>query len=153
MADQTIAAVRRFSRFYTRQLGILDEGLLRSSYTLAEVRVMYEIAHGDEVSAVHLTEELRIDPGYLSRIIRKLERTGIVERKTCSFDRRRSILELTDKGAAEFARLDIQQDRDVAMLLAGVSRPGQKELAGAMRLVEETLGGSRATDAPVRLRA
>src|SRR5437870_11971440 len=104
MADQTIAAVRRFSRFYTRQLGILDEGLLRSSYTLAEVRVMYEIAHGDEVSAGHLTEELRIDPGHLSRIIRKPERTGIVERKTCSLDRPRSIPAPTHQGAAGVAR-------------------------------------------------
>lgn len=153
MADQTVAAVRRFSRFYTRQLGVLDEGLLHSPFTLAEVRVMYEIAHGEEVSAVQLTEQLRIDPGYLSRIIRKLERNGLVAKQQCSIDRRRSILELTPKGVREFAKLDIQQDRDVAMLVAGLGRSQQKELVAAMRLVEEGLGGSREIAAPTRLRS
>ena len=153
MADQTVAAVRRFSRFYTRQLGVLDQGILHSSYTLAEVRVMYEIAHGEDVSAVDLTEQLRIDPGYLSRIIRKLERLKLIKRVRCTEDRRRSILALTAKGAVEFRRLDIQQDRDVGLLLRGLGPQRRRKLVAAMRLVEEDFGTNQEPAAPVRLRS
>lgn len=152
MTDQTVAAVRRFSRFYTRQLGILADGILHSPYTLAEVRVMYEIAHGENVSAVDLTDQLRIDPGYLSRIIRKLERLKLIERARCNSDRRRSILALTAKGKAEFGQLDIQQDRDVELLLRGIGAQRRRKLVSALRLVQDELGADREPKAPARLR-
>lgn len=152
MTDQTIAAVRRFSRFYTRQLGILDEGLLNSPFRLAEVRVMYEIAHGEEVSGVNLIEQLRLDPGYLSRILRRLQKAGLVSRRKSQTDGRRQILTLTAKGRREFEALDIQQDRNVAELLSGVGESRRRRLIAAMRLIESTLGGGADRELPVRIR-
>jgi DNA-binding MarR family transcriptional regulator/GNAT superfamily N-acetyltransferase len=151
MQDTRVAAVRRFNRFYTKQIGILDEGILRSPFSLAEMRVLYELAHGPGISAVDLAHGLRMDPGYLSRVLRRFRRAGLLRRETSSVDGRRSVLSLTEKGRSTFAPFDTRQDEDVAALLARASAAGQRRLIAAMRVIETVLG-EPAEAPPERLR-
>src|SRR5271165_7296846 len=107
MADPTalphrIAAVRRFSRTYTRVIGALQEGLLDSRFTLAEARVLYELAHHDDLTATELGRELELDAGYLSRILQRFEQDGLLAREPSETDRRRNMLSLTEAGRDAF---------------------------------------------------
>src|SRR3712207_6994853 len=96
--DRRVGAVRRFNRFWTRRIGALGEGYLESPFSLTEVRVLYELAHREEASAGQLREELGLDAGYLSRIVRGFEESGLVAKRTSETDARRSLLRLTEKG-------------------------------------------------------
>src|SRR5438876_7620582 len=89
-AEQRVEAVRRFNRLYTRQIGVLQDGYLRSPYSLAEVRVLYELAHRDSATATELSRELDLDPGYLSRILRKFQQRGFIDRQRSDRDGRES---------------------------------------------------------------
>src|SRR5215831_6634017 len=101
-----VAAVRRFNRFYTRQIGVLQEGLLSSPFSLTEVRVLYELTHRERSTARELCQELGLDPGYLSRVLGNFERLGIIRRNPSVADGRRILLSLTDKGRKVFAPLE-----------------------------------------------
>ena len=103
--DGRIAAVRRFNRFYTRQIGVLQEGLLQSELSLAEVRVLYELAHDEGATATAIAKALGLDAGYLSRMLRSFEERALVQRRQSLVDGRRTILSLTRKGRSAFARL------------------------------------------------
>ena len=140
MSAARVAAVRRFNRFYTKQIGILGERLLQSPFSLAEMRVLYEIANRENVSAVELAEELRLDTGYLSRILRRFHKSGLVRRETSAEDGRRSLLSLTEKGQRTFATLNARQEEDVAALLTRVPAAGQRRLIESMHAIEEVLG-------------
>ncbi len=111
--------MRRFNRFYTRQIGVLQEGLLDSPFSLAEARVLYELAHRDRPTATELGTELGLDPGYLSRILRSLEKRSLVAKTRSAEDGRESFLALTAEGRKAFARLDTELRR----LGARVARP------------------------------
>ena len=132
--DPAISAVRAFNRFYTRQIGVLREGLLKSPFSLAEVRVLYEIAHRRQPSATELCEELGLDPGYLSRILRGLEKRGLVSKSPSRQDGRQSLLGLTARGRKIFATLDERQNQEVATLLQALSPAERAQLAEAMRI-------------------
>src|SRR5262249_12862313 len=95
---QHVAAVRRFNRFYTAQIGVLHEGLLHSPFTLTEARVLYELAHRDRPTATDLVKELGLDAGYLSRILRGFRLRGLVARTSSTADGRQTLLSLTRKG-------------------------------------------------------
>lgn len=136
-----VAAMRRFNRFYTRQIGVLDEGHLRSPFSLAEVRVMYELAHRDAPTAAELARELRLDAGYLSRLLRSFAERGLVERAPSPTDGRQSHVRLTDAGRAAFGELDARASADVAALLAPLSEGDRRRLLDALRGVEALLGG------------
>ena len=140
MSAARVAAVRRFNRFYTKQIGILGERLLQSPFSLAEMRVLYEIANRENVSAVDLAEELRLDAGYLSRILRRFQKGGLVTRETSAEDGRRNLLSLTEKGQRTFATLNARQEEDVAALLTRVPAAGQRRLIESMHAIEEVLG-------------
>ena len=103
--EARIAAVRRFNRFFTRQIGALREGLLHSPYSLTEARILFEIANRDEVTASDLSRELGLDPGYLSRILARLERQGLIDRFPSEDDARRRLLSLTPEGEDPFSLL------------------------------------------------
>src|ERR1700757_570279 len=93
-----IAAVRAFNRFYTRKLGVLDQHLSKSPFSLSEARVLYELAHRDELAAKEIGIELGLDPGYLSRIVQNFDETGLITRKALAADRRQLRLGLTARG-------------------------------------------------------
>jgi len=142
--EDRIAAVRRFSRHYTRVIGALQEGLLQSRFSLTEARVLYELAHRPGLTATTLGRELGVDAGYLSRILAGFADCGLLERRPDAMDRRQSTLRMTAAGKAAFAPLDARSRADVAALLAPLPESAQRELVDAMSRIETLLdGGAR----------
>jgi DNA-binding MarR family transcriptional regulator/N-acetylglutamate synthase-like GNAT family acetyltransferase len=137
--DRAVEAVRHFNRFYTRQIGVLQEGLLHSPYSLSEVRIMFELAHREQPSATELARELGLDAGYLSRILRSFEDRGLIVKKPSSDDGRQTLLQLSRKGRAVFGPLDARSNTQVASLLGDLSPLQQKRLLEAMHVIEELL--------------
>jgi DNA-binding MarR family transcriptional regulator/GNAT superfamily N-acetyltransferase len=135
-----VHAVRQFNRFYTREIGLLGQGYLDSPFTLAEVRVLYEVAHGDGPTAAEIGKALELDAGYLSRMLTSFEKRGILARKTSSQDARQSHLSLTKKGRTAFAGLEAKSEAEVAKMIGRLSETEQKRLAGAMETIEGFLG-------------
>ncbi|WP_407176444.1 GNAT family N-acetyltransferase [Bradyrhizobium sp. STM 3562] len=151
-ADQDVAAVRAFNRFYTRKLEVLDQHLLKSPFSLSEARVMYELAHRGDLSAKEIGLELGLDPGYLSRIVQKFEEDGLISRKPLATDRRQYQLSLTGKGRAAFAKLERTSQEHVGLMLGTLSADDRNRLLGAMGLIERLLGEQRAALPPAILR-
>lgn len=147
-----IAAVREFNRFFTRQIGLLDEGLLKSPFSLTEARILYELAHRDRPSAMELCRDLGLDAGYLSRILRQFRKRGLVAQRPSDADGRRHLLELTGAGKAAFARLDARSADDIGTLLGTLPEGEQDRLVAAMRVVERLLGGRPSDSPPYLLR-
>jgi len=127
--EERVAAMRRFNRFYTQRIGVLQEGLLDSEFSLAEARVLYELAH----------RKNPLDPGYLSRIVRGFQRRGLVERRAPSTDRRRRQLSLTAAGRAAFAPLDKRSRAEIGALLETLPEPAQDRAVAAMQAIEGLL--------------
>ena len=148
-----IAQVRHFNRFYTRQIGVLHEHLLDSPFSLTEVRVLYELAHRRGLTAVALSKELGLDPGYLSRMLRNFERKGLVARAASRADARQSLLALTAKGRAAFRPLDRRSDREVASMLHTLTTTAQSHLLHAMTHVERALSPAPQAHVPYTLRS
>jgi DNA-binding MarR family transcriptional regulator/GNAT superfamily N-acetyltransferase len=144
ISDEMIAAVRRFNRFYTRRLGVLEQQLYDSPFSLTEARVLYELAHRDHPAAKAIGAELGLDAGYLSRIIQNFQDNGLITRKASAEDRRQFDLGLTAKGRQAFSRLERSSCDDVAAMLAELS-PGHAArvvhaMAGIERLLEPMVG-------------
>ena len=150
--DDQIAAVRAFNRFYTRKLGVLDQQLLKSPFSLSEARVLYELASRDDASARDIGIELGLDPGYLSRIVQKFDDDGLITRKPRASDRRQYRLGLTAKGHQAFARLDRSSHDEVAAMLAALPGGDGQRLVKAMALIERLLGASGHAAPPAILR-
>lgn len=137
--ERQIAAVRGFSRFYTRKLGIIEPKLLDSPWTLQEARIIYEIAERQSCTATELVRALGLDAGYLSRTLQALQRRQIVARKPSKADRRVTELALTAKGRAAFADLDGRSRRDVAALLGTLEASERTMIVNAMTAIERAL--------------
>jgi DNA-binding MarR family transcriptional regulator/GNAT superfamily N-acetyltransferase len=150
---QRVEAVRRFNRFYTKQIGVLDEGLLQSPFSLTEVRVLYELAHHESLTASELAKDLGLDAGYLSRILRRFEYCGFLERSPSQTDGRRSHLRLTQQGRDAFAPLDQRSHDEVAALMDKLPATEQKRLLAAMQAIENTLAPPPAATTPYLLRS
>ncbi|OBQ58520.1 bifunctional helix-turn-helix transcriptional regulator/GNAT family N-acetyltransferase [Mesorhizobium erdmanii] len=147
-----IDAVRAFNRFYTRQIGLLDEGLLKSPFSLTEARVLYELAHRDGLVASDLVRDLGLDPGYVSRLLKKFEERGLVERAASEADARRASIALTPTGSEAFAPLNQDSHDQVRALLDRLAPADQDRLVKAMRTVQDLLGDKPETKAPYFLR-
>ncbi len=147
-----VPAVRSFTRFYTRRIGLLNGSLLESPFSLSEARVLYEIANRDRVSASDLTEELGLDPGYLSRMLKSLEARDLVDRVPAPDDGRRRELRLTAAGRLAFAEIDEGSRRQVGELLSSLPAIDRLRLVEALKTVESLLGGSARSSEPYVLR-
>jgi DNA-binding MarR family transcriptional regulator/N-acetylglutamate synthase-like GNAT family acetyltransferase len=141
-----IAEVRRFNRFYTKQIGVLQEGLLNSSFSLTEVRVLYELAHRRQPTASELSKELGLDPGYLSRTLRSFQKQGLIRREASQSDARQSLLTLSARGRKVFIPLEARSDQQVAEMLGKVSSAQKKRLTKAMHVIEDVLGDGSEQD-------
>lgn len=139
-SDDAIQSVRRFNRFYTRQIGILDEYLLESQLSLTEVRVLYELAQRDKVTAIELREELGLDRGYLSRMLQGFRKLGWITTIPSRADRRRVLLSLTKKGRKVFVPLDRRSSEEVRAMLEQISDSDEQRLLEAMHEIQGILG-------------
>lgn len=151
-AGQRADAVRRFNRLYTRRIGVLHEKWRQSPFSLAELRVLYELAHRDGATASEVAGELGLDAGYLSRMLRGLTARGLVRRTPSESDARQNLLALTLKGRKAFAPLDAASTSEVAAMLDGLPEEGQARLVGAMEAIEELIGDGGRERVPYILR-
>jgi DNA-binding MarR family transcriptional regulator len=140
-AQASIDKVRAFNRFYTRVLGLLDRHFLESQYSLTEVRVLYEIAHGELCTAKAIRAEMGIDAGYLSRLLDAFIRGRLVKRTPVREDKRYHVLNLTQKGRDVFARLNASQHRSLEALVSRLSAADCRDLVGHMERIQELIGG------------
>jgi DNA-binding MarR family transcriptional regulator/GNAT superfamily N-acetyltransferase len=137
--EERVAAVRRFSRFYTRQLGLLRESLVHTRFSLTEARVLYELAHRETVTASELAADLDLDHGYLSRILRRFGDERLLKKTRAANDGRQSVISITAKGRKAFAPLDRNAHDQVAAMLERLDATGQQRVVGAMAAVERLL--------------
>jgi DNA-binding MarR family transcriptional regulator/GNAT superfamily N-acetyltransferase len=151
-ADEAIGAVRRFNRFYTRQIGLLEEGLLKSRFSLTEVRVLYELANREGLTAAALARDLGLDKGYLSRILKRFEAEGLLVRAPAGGRGRRAVLALSETGREAFAPLDAASQKQVAELLQPLAEPQRRQLVGAMTAIERMVGMRQNGAAPFTIR-
>lgn len=150
---EQVAALRGFSRFYTRRLGVLHEHLLDTRFTLPESRVLWELAHHDGVSAAALARELDLDPGYLSRLLAGLRARGLLKGQPDAADRRQTLLRLSAAGRRAFAPLERRADGATASMLAALPPARREQLVDAVDVVTRLLAPADAGDeAALRLR-
>jgi DNA-binding MarR family transcriptional regulator len=150
--EQRVGAVRRFSRFYTRRLGLLDEGLLESPFSLTQARVMYELAQQREATATALVAALKIDHGYLSRILRAFEERDLIVRRRDKNDGRQIVLSLTTKGHKAFAALDHRSQRETGNMLTHLDEADQARVVAAMGTIERLVDRDATRDRHYTLR-
>jgi DNA-binding MarR family transcriptional regulator/predicted GNAT family N-acyltransferase len=138
--DRRVDGVRRFNRFYTKRIGVLAENFLRSPYTLAEGRVLFELANRERPAPSDVAAALDLDPGYLSRILQRFERAGLVTRAASPADGRRIVLTLTAAGRAAYAPLNERSHDEIAALLAPLPDDRQEHVLNAMATIAQALG-------------
>lgn len=144
-----IAAVRQFNRFYTRQIGLLRDGLVDTRFSLTEARVLYELGQAGDTTASAVAGALGLDHGYLSRILGAFAEAGLITRRPSPEDGRQTRLTLSAKGRTAFRTLDRGSHRLVAVLLETMPEPRQRRLVDAMRMIERSLAPDKAAPAVV----
>lgn len=149
--DKQVGILRAFNRFYTRKIGVLD-GMASTPFSLAEARVLYELAHRERPTATDIRTELGLDAGYMSRILRDFEHRKLVRREQSKVDERQRFLSLTTKGRREFAPLDDRSNRDIAAMLERLSSTERKQLVEAVQTVRSLLDDKIEPQIPYLLR-
>jgi len=137
--DQRVDRIREFNRFYTRHVGALNEGLLQSSFSLTETRLLYELAHVEATSATDLARSLSLDPGYLSRLLKSFRDRGLIRSDPAPEDGRKSLISLTESGREAFAPLNKRSAEEVAGYLGQLPEPDQARLVEAMDTIRALL--------------
>jgi DNA-binding MarR family transcriptional regulator/GNAT superfamily N-acetyltransferase len=145
--ETQVAAVRQFNRFFTQRIGVLDESLLDSGLTLTQGRVLFEIASHQGCTAGDLIVSLRLDAGYLSRILQLFFDLGLIKRKPSPEDGRRSLLSLTAKGRKKFAALDGESRRRIGAMLTPLPAAKRAQLVDGMRALQESFTAAADADA------
>jgi DNA-binding MarR family transcriptional regulator len=134
-STEVVQQVRAFNRFYTDIIGLLDKHLLHSEYSLAEARIIYEIYTGKSVQASHIMAVMHIDKSYLSRLLKKLEKGGLITKKTSDQDARAVLISLTRKGVSEFEMLNQASDRQITELIENLVAGEQEMLVSHMQSI------------------
>lgn len=146
------AAFRQFNRVYTRFIGTVTERFLQTQYSLAEGRVLYELATQPQPRAKAIAENLGLDAGYLSRILTRFAKSGLVTRRTAKADNRASDLILTAKGRAAFRTLNMRAEKQAREVLEPMSHSARAQFIGAMRTIEGIVTPSESASRPFTLR-
>jgi DNA-binding MarR family transcriptional regulator/GNAT superfamily N-acetyltransferase len=149
---ETIEAVRRFNRFYTRRIGVLEESLLGSGLTLSQARIVFELGRRAEWTAGGMAADLGLDPGYVSRLLAGLEKRKLIARRPSPSDGRQAIVSLTARGRERYQFLDQHSTDEVSALLAGLSAASQRRLLVAMTTIEALLEGAAEPQVPYIIR-
>jgi DNA-binding MarR family transcriptional regulator len=140
MLPRTIATIRAFNRYYTAVIGLLDKNYLESGYSLTEARILFELnAHPQGITAKDLIATLKVDKGYLSRLIQVLVKSGLVDKRQAVSDKRAFRLMLSKKGTAVFNTLDSRSEAQIKQLLSALTREEGHELARHMEAIEQLL--------------
>lgn len=152
VAKQDVDAVRRFNRFYTRQIGLLQDRLFDSPFSLTQARVLFEISQRGACTASDIAQELNLDHGYLSRTLRRFADDGLISRTTDKADARQSLLALAAKGRKAFARLDARSHEEIEAMLRPVPAARRRRAIAAMDDIGAILGGKPVPAPAWRLR-
>jgi DNA-binding MarR family transcriptional regulator len=142
MTDRQLPAIRKiraFNRYYTDLIGLLDKHLLNSIYSLAEARILYEVHTAGSIQASHIMQVMHIDRGYLSRLLKQLEKNKLIARLPSSQDARVFMITLTPKGAKEFQQLNKASDEQIGQLINPLPEPRRQELVAHMQAIMEIL--------------
>lgn len=139
LMEERIAVIRQFNRFFTRQIGVLREGLLHSPYPLTEARILFELGHREQLTAAQLGRELGLDAGYMSRMLARLEQQDLLEKVRSENDGRQRLLSLTASGREVAALLDQRARDEVTEMLGNLSEEQQQRLLKAMQTIESIL--------------
>jgi DNA-binding MarR family transcriptional regulator/predicted GNAT family acetyltransferase len=148
-----VQTLRRFNRFYTTQIGVVNEHLMDSEFSLSEMRVLYELAHRDRPTAGALGRDLGLDPGYLSRMLRAFEKRGLLARAESKSDARQNLLSLTALGRKTFAPLEARWQEQMVHLLENIPARDRKRMAEAMQTIESILSARKEAPQSYLLRA
>ncbi len=138
-----IHTIRKFNRFYTNILGLLDQHMLNSDFSLSEARVLYDIAHNKDCTAKQLIQELSIDSGYLSRIIKRFEKQGLTYRVQSKEDGRLFYLYLTELGKETLDKLNGLSDKHITSMVSELQEAEQERLVKSMENIQEILSGDQ----------
>ena len=148
----TVASFRQFNRAYTRFLGTLNDRYLHTDFSLAEGRVLYELATHPSLQAKEIADALGLDAGYLSRIVAKFKKAGLVSRTTSKADRRASNLRITERGRAVVRTLNLRADKQAAAVLKKLSAGQRTEFSHALNTVEQIVLEREPTASSIVLR-
>ena len=155
MNDQVslISDIRAFNRFYTDVIGLLDQHLLDSPYSLAEARIIYEIHHHSGIQASQIMDLMQIDKSYLSRLLKKLEKDGVIRRKKSEKDARAIVLSLTAKGEQEFELLNKASDEQISNMINPFTALQKASLVSDMYAIRDAIKpAKRVTLDDIRIR-
>jgi len=139
MDTEIIYDIRQFNRLYTKVLGLFNKQLLNTDYSLTEGRILFEISERTECIANNLVHELNIDRSYMSRILRKLERDKLIEKRSSTRDSRVNLLFLTKKGKELLGKINIQANEQISQLFDGLSESEINEIRTSMMIIKEKL--------------
>lgn len=143
MDKEIIYEIRQFNRFYTKVLGLFNNQILDTDYSLTEARILFEISERTECIANNLVQELNIDRSYMSRILRKFEREGLIEKKNSPIDSRKNLLFLTRKGEELLDKINNQSDEQVNQLFNGLTNSEINEIRNSMMVIKEKLDNNK----------
>ena len=149
---ERVAAVRRFNRFYTQHLGVLRHGWLDSPFSLTEARVLYEIRQRDRATATDIGRDLGLDAGYMSRILRRFHKAGLIRKQISPDDGRQSFLSITARGRKAFDPLEQRTEHQVGAVLDRLPASAQQHLVTAMGAIEQMIGDAPKPDGDIVLR-
>lgn len=150
---ESAALYRRFNRFYTKQIGLLNQGLLKTRFPLTQARILYELAQHEQMTASDIIRELNIDPGYLSRILSSFEKKGLLRKTLSTLDSRQRILRLTARGKKAFGVLNKRSMHEAEAILLTLPVEDRQKLLGFMQGIQDILGNKSKPPAPYLLRS